>query len=156
MQQYPETNQERAYMHQYQNQYGQYAPQGQIIQNNPYASQPQAVPRQTYLKGRVVNSDADIRPNEVPMDGTASFFPRADGQVVYVKWWGNNGLIEGRTFVPSQDTTVDDASSNNDANKKLDDILDRLGRMEKRLGKPFNPHRNNQQTVAKKEDESHD
>ena len=137
-------------MPQYQNQYGQ------PVQNNPYASQTQAMPRQTYLKGRVVNSDTDIRPNEVPMDGTASFFPRADGQVIYVKWWGNNGLIEGRTFVPSQETTVDDASSNNDANKKLDDILDRLGRMEKRLGRPFNPHRNNQQTVAKKEDESHD
>ena len=76
--------------------------------------------------------------------------------MIYVKWWGNNGLIEGRTFVPSQETTVDAASSNNDANKKLDDILDRLGRMEKRLGRPFNPHRNNQQTVAKKEDESHD
>lgn len=150
MQQYPGMNQERVYMPQYQNQYGQ------PIQNNPYASQTQATPRQTYLKGRVVNSDTDIRPNEVPMDGTASFFPRADGQVIYVKWWGNNGLIEGRTFVPSQETTVDDTSSNNDANKKLDDILDRLGRMEKRLGKSFNPHRNNQQTVAKKEDESHD
>lgn len=61
MQQYPGTNQERAYMHQYQNQYGQYAPQGQIIQNNPYASQPQAVPRQTYLKGRVVKSNEPSR-----------------------------------------------------------------------------------------------
>ena len=155
MQQYPGMNQERAYMPQYPNQYGQYN-MGQPVQNNPYASQIQAMPRQAYLKGRVVNSDTDIRPNEVPMDGTASFFPRADGQVIYVKWWGNNGLIEGRTFVPSQETTVDDTSSNNDANKKLDDILDRLGRMEKRLGKSFNPHRNNQQTVAKKEDESHD
>lgn len=155
MQQYPGTNQERAYMPQYPNQYGQYN-MGQPVQSNPYASQTQAIPRQAYLKGRVVNSDTDIRPNEVPMDGTASFFPRADGQVIYVKWWGNNGLIEGRTFVPSQETTADDASSNNDANKKLDDILDRLGRMEKRLGKSFNPHRKNQQTVAKKEDESHD
>ena len=41
MQQYPGMNQERVYMPQYQNQYGQ------PVQNNPYASQTQAMPRRT-------------------------------------------------------------------------------------------------------------
>lgn len=155
MQQYPGIGQERSYVPQYQNPYGQYSQQTNTIPNNPYTPQPQAVPRQTYLKGRVVNSENDIRPNEVPMDGSVSFFPLGDGKAIYVKWWGNNGLIEGRVFVPAQEDSID-VVSNEGANKKLDDILDRLGRMEKRLGKSFNPHRNNRQTVAIKEGESHD
>lgn len=158
MQQYPVMDQTRIYLPKYQNQYGQYIQQPQSIPNNPYANPPQMQSTPPCLKGRTVSDDSDIRPNDVPTDGSPAFFPRTDGQAIYVKWWESNGLIKGVTFIPSQETTAD-KTVDADTIKKLDDILERLARLEKRLGKPYNPNRSNngqQNVAAKKEDMEHD
>ena len=125
------------------------------IPANPYM-EPASQNRQLSLRGRSVASENDIRPNDIVMDGGVSFFPKDDGQAIFVKWWGSNGLIEGRVFVPAPDTTSDKVEGSN-AEKKLDDILERLVRLEKRLGKPYNPNRSNHQNGSpKKEDVAHE
>ena len=151
MQRYPNNGQMG-----YQGMYPYQMPQQPVpIPANPYSDQTQQN-RQPALRGRMVASETDIRPNDVLMDGGASFFPKDDGQAIYVKWWGSNGLIEGRMFVPAPDTTSDKVEETT-AEKKLDDILERLARLEKRLGKSYNPNRsNNQNGSPKKEDVVHE
>ncbi|MFQ9446386.1 MAG: hypothetical protein ACLR4A_02565 [Christensenellales bacterium] len=140
----------------YQGMYPYQMPQQPIqIPVNPYM-EPASQNRQLNLRGRSVASENDIRPNDIVMDGGVSFFPKDDGQAIFVKWWGSNGLIEGRVFVPAPDTTSDKVEGSN-AEKKLDDILERLVRLEKRLGKPYNPNRSNHQNGSpKKEDVAHE
>lgn len=140
----------------YQGMYPYQMPQQPIqIPANPYM-EPASQNRQLNLRGRSVASENDIRPNDIVMDGGVSFFPKDDGQAIFVKWWGSNGLIEGRVFVPAPDTTSDKVEGSN-AEKKLDDILERLVRLEKRLGKPYNPNRSNHQNGSpKKEDVAHE
>lgn len=140
----------------YQGIYPYQMPQQSIqIPPNPYI-EPASQNRQPGLRGRSVASENDIRPNDIVMDGGVSFFPKDDGQAIFVKWWGSNGLIEGRVFVPAPDTTSDKVEGSN-AEKKLDDILERLVRLEKRLGKPYNPNRSNHQNGSpKKEDVAHE
>lgn len=151
MQRYPENRPVG-----YQGMYPYQMPQQPIqIPANPYM-EPASQNRQLNLRGRSVASENDIRPNDIVMDGGVSFFPKDDGQAIFVKWWGSNGLIEGRVFVPAPDTTSDKVEGSN-AEKKLDDILERLVRLEKRLGKPYNPNRSNHQNGSpKKEDVAHE
>ena len=151
MQRYPENRPVG-----YQGMYPYQMPQQPIqIPANPYM-EPASPNRQLSLRGRSVASENDIRPNDIVMDGGVSFFPKDDGQAIFVKWWGSNGLIEGRVFVPAPDTTSDKVEGSN-AEKKLDDILERLVRLEKRLGKPYNPNRSNHQNGSpKKEDVAHE
>lgn len=151
MQRYPD-NRQMGYQGMYPYQVAQQPIQ---IPANPYM-EPASQNRQLSLRGRSVASENDIRPNDIVMDGGVSFFPKDDGQAIYVKWWGSNGLIEGRVFVPAPDTTSDKVQTSS-AEKKLDEILDRVGRLEKRLGKPYNPNRASHQNGSmKKEDEAHE
>lgn len=75
--------------------------------------QPQQVSQQpTFVQGRVVESEADIKPNEIPMDGSVTFFPKSDYTVVFGKTWTENGTIRSMRFLleqenapPAQDKT---------------------------------------------------
>lgn len=56
-------------------------------------SQPQQ-PQLPLVRGRVIQNEAEVRPNEVNMDGTAlSVFPTMDGQFVLIKQWMADGTI---------------------------------------------------------------
>lgn len=74
----------------YQGMYPYQMPQQPIqIPANPYM-EPASQNRQLSLRGRSVASENDIRPNDIVMDGGVSFFPKDDGQAIFVKWWGSN------------------------------------------------------------------
>lgn len=77
---------------------------------NFYPTYPQIQPMQTYgtpsnppanrnVFGRVVNSETDITPNEVPMDGSVSLFPMADYSKIFAKQWNPDGTIKTTVFV---------------------------------------------------------
>lgn len=72
-------------------------PQPQPIQNTAnYGFMPATTPHQqsaSTLIGRVVNSEQEIRPNEVPMNGTPGIFPINGGKHILVKVWGADGTI---------------------------------------------------------------
>lgn len=101
---------------------------------NPYGgpvAQPQTtvIPQQKIptpvIPGRPIDNPAEIRPNEVPMDGNASFFPTNDGKYIYVKCWSSNG-----TIVTAKYARVDEPEPNSE-DSKIQDILGRLERIEK-------------------------
>lgn len=52
------------------------------------------------LKGRMVNKLDEITPQEVPMDGSMSFFPMPDYSCIYAKIWGQDGMIKTFKYVP--------------------------------------------------------
>lgn len=76
---------------------------------NMFPTYPQVQPMQTYQPsnppvnrtafGRVVNSENDITPNEVPMDGSVSLFPLADYTKIFAKQWNPDGTIKTTVFV---------------------------------------------------------
>lgn len=57
----------------------------------------------TFVQGRVVESEGDIKPNEIPMDGSVTFFPKSDYSVVFGKTWTENGTIRSMRYLLEQE-----------------------------------------------------
>lgn len=103
----------------------------------PYMGQPYAQPQyqqQLYsppmnqapqMSGRVIQNESEIRPNEIPMDGSMSLFPNQDYSVIIAKKWTSDGTLQTFKFVPDKGDIP-----------KQDPILQRLDRIEKLLNRP--------------------
>ena len=81
------------------------------------------------LPGKVITNLQEVRPNEVPMDGSASIFPMNDFSSIYVKAWGPDGNIQTFKFIP-------DVTTNKEVDRgpsEFDKIMERLDSIEKRL-----------------------
>ena len=79
------------------------------------------------MSGRVVSQEADITPQEVPMDGSFSWFPMADGSAVIGKRWNSDGTIQTVRYAPESaepQHTVETVPS------YVSDISSRLDRIE--------------------------
>jgi hypothetical protein len=94
-------------------------------------SQPQRIP--IGIPGRVVKNPNEIRPNDVPMDGSPSYFPTDDGNYIFAKCWNSDGTIRtvryGRIDEAIQESEADISKA----------ILDRLDRIEKALSQKKAP-----------------
>lgn len=79
------------------------------------------------LAGRVVGGPHEVTPNDVPMDGSAAFFPLSDGTAVIAKAWRPDGTIGTVRYVPevSEDEGAEDATT-----VSLMDVMNRLDSME--------------------------
>ena len=95
--------------------------------------------------GRVVNDFAEITANDVPMNGSAAFFPKADGSELQVRSWASNGTIQTIVYRPiqlesaEQGTNIpqNDFTALNDGIKAFrEEILTRLDSIEKSVAKP--------------------
>ena len=68
-------------------------------------TQPQPVwnrPSIPTLAGKIINSLQDVKPNEIPFDGSPSIFPASDFSCIFVKAWGQDGNIQTVKYVPEQ------------------------------------------------------
>lgn len=81
------------------------------------------------LTGRVIQTENEITPNEVAMDGSVSLFPLGDYSAIIAKQWNANGTISTVKYVPVVDNEdgKDVESSKLDTfseqvNKRFDDI----------------------------------
>lgn len=97
------------------------------------------------LSGRMVTTPQEIRPNEVPMDGSVSFFPSSDGSYIYAKFWGPDGNIQTRVFVPEQPSSMEEAQGSSEFNQ----VMARLDKIEQMLAnrgqnRQFYQNRNSQ------------
>lgn len=54
------------------------------------------------IPARFVSSPEEIRPNEVPSDGTLALFPRMDYQEIYARQLNRNNIIDEVTYVPKK------------------------------------------------------
>lgn len=84
------------------------------------------------LPGRQISSIEEIMPNDVPMDGSVSFFPVRDGSCVYAKYWNRQGTIDTIKFVPEMNVVANIEETSGEENP-FQEILRRLDKIEKSL-----------------------
>lgn len=111
----------------YQNMNYNIQPAYQQYGYNPYfqqprIQQPQIEPVQTVnqfqqqipsgINGRVVQSVEMITANDVPMDGSAAFFPMQDMSAIFAKSWNADGTIKTVIFKPVNETVPQNESQN--------------------------------------------
>lgn len=109
---------------------------GNMNYQNPSPQLPTASPAnfRPSLFGRLVGSVEEITVQDVPTDGSASFFPLGDYSCIYAKQWGSNGLIQTVKYVPEK---IEDPSPIVDENLGSA-IMERLSSIEEMLKKQ--PH----------------
>lgn len=79
------------------NQLQQYQQQNMQMQQPQFPGQPTQAPG---IIGRIVNDFSEITANDVPMNGNAAFFPKADGSELQVRSWSSNGTIQTVVYKP--------------------------------------------------------
>lgn len=105
------------YQNQFQSTYQPY------IQQVPTTTPTASIPT---LTGHLVASPDEIKPNDIPMNGQAAYFPSNDGKVIYAKAWNTDGSIATVRYVaesaeetPAQPTLIDIANQL----QNIEDIL---------------------------------
>lgn len=81
------------------------------LQQFQQALQPQQVLQPTQMSGanqfatlgKMVDSVDVVKATDIPMDGNAYYFPKADGTEVYMKRWLPNGTTETTVYKPILD-----------------------------------------------------
>lgn len=101
----------------------------------PPATQQPVYPK--YIPGHIVNTIAEVVPNDVPMNGSISVFPTSDGQNIFTKAWNADGTISTVRYerISEEDTPL---QSPQEDSLKL--IMDKLEAIESKLN--YNRSRN--------------
>ena len=143
-------------MQTYQNFYSQMSNYGQMMPN-PYMDrmaqlqqyqqnlQQPIVPAQTPVSnqmsalGKMVDSIDVVKATDIPMDGNAYYFPKADGTEVYCKQWLQNGTTRILTFKPVFEDNPNNLSSDTEklkislSDEVTDVFMKRFDELEKRI-----------------------
>ena len=143
-------------MQPYQNFYSQMSNYGQMMPN-PYMDrmaqlqqyqqnlQQPIVPAQTPVSnqmsalGKMVDSIDVVKATDIPMDGNAYYFPKADGTEVYCKQWLQNGTTRILTFKPVFEDNPNNLSSDTEklkislSDEVTDVFMKRFDELEKRI-----------------------
>ena len=123
----------------------------------PTYTYPQFQPTQTYTSpsnhpvnrsifGRIVTSENDITPNEVPMDGTVSLFPLVDYSKIFAKQWNPDGTIKTTVFVMEvpQEGSSQTPTFEEEVFRRLDSIEKKLNGRGRKYHKSYNNNGNSQ------------
>ena len=107
--------------------------------------------------GKIVDSIDVVKATDIPMDGNAYYFPKADGTEVYCKQWLQNGTTRILTFKPVFEDNPNNVSSNTEklkfdlSDKATDTLMKRFDDIEKRLDDFFGKQTSKTSTRTKKE-----
>lgn len=89
--------------------------------------------------GKMVDSIDVVKATDIPMDGNAYYFPKADGTEVYCKQWLQNGTTRILTFKPVFDDNTNNLSSYEEkfkislSDEVTDVFMKRFDELEKRF-----------------------
>ena len=131
-----------------QNSYIERLNQLQQYQQNMQMQQPQFMGQPTQapgIIGKIVNDFSEITANDVPMNGSAAFFPKADGTELQVRSWSSNGTIQTVVYRPVFDQNgaegtnipqMDFNALNEDVRALREEISARFDRLEQSMVKP--------------------
>ena len=98
-----------------------------------------SVANQMSTLGKMVDSIDVVKATDIPMDGNAYYFPKADGTEVYCKQWLQNGTTRILTFKPVFEDKPNNVSSDTEKLKisLSDDVTEvfmkRFDELEKRI-----------------------
>lgn len=91
------------------------------------------------LTGRIIQTENEITPNEVAMDGSVSLFPLVDYSAIIAKQWNANGTISTIKYVP----VVDNEDSKDIEPSKLDTLTEQVNKRFDNLEKLLTSRSNN-------------
>lgn len=103
---------------------------GQPNLANAMANQRPIIP----IRGRIVTSEQDIVPAEIPMDGSICLFMTEDCKKVIAKRWNSNGVLQSIIYSISSNEQAQSECQNGDNTGELKAQLDRIENMLKRQG----------------------
>lgn len=122
-----------------------YADRMNFLQNYQQSLQQPIVPTQTPVSnqmttlGKMVDSIDVVKAADIPMDGNAYYFPKADGTEVYCKQWLQNGTTRILTFKPVLEDNPNNVSSDTEklkiglSDEVTDVFMKRFDELEKRI-----------------------
>ena len=150
MQQFPNYSQMNNPYAQMNNIYAQpnnpYSDRMNFLQNYQQSLQQPVVPtqmsgaNQMSALGKMVDSIDVVKATDIPMDGNAYYFPKADGTEVYCKQWLQNGTTRILAFKPVLDDNPNNVSTDTEKLKiSLSDevtevFMKRFDELEKQIG----------------------
>ena len=115
------------------------------LQQYQQSLQQPIVPTQTPVSnqmsalGKMVDSIDVVKATDIPMDGNAYYFPKADGTEVYCKQWLQNGTTRILTFKPVFDDNTNNVSTDTEklkislSDEVTDVFMKRFDELEKRF-----------------------
>ena len=115
------------------------------LQQYQQSLQQPIVPTQTPVSnqmsalGKMVDSIDVVKATDIPMDGNAYYFPKADGTEVYCKQWLQNGTTRILTFKPVLEDNPNNVSSDTEkfkiclSDEVTDVFMKRFDELEKRI-----------------------
>ena len=115
------------------------------LQQYQQSLQQPIVPAQTPVSnqmsalGKIVDSIDVVKATDIPMDGNAYYFPKADGTEVYCKQWLQNGTTRILTFKPVFEDNPNNVSSDTEklkislSDEVTDVFMKRFDELEKRI-----------------------
>ena len=89
--------------------------------------------------GKMVDSIDVVKATDIPMDGNAYYFPKADGTEVYCKQWLQNGTTRILTFKPYFEDNHNNLSSDTEkfkiglSDEVTEVFMKRFDELEKRI-----------------------
>ena len=89
--------------------------------------------------GKMVDSIDVVKATDIPMDGNAYYFPKADGTEVYCKQWLQNGTTRILTFKPVLEDSLNNLPSDTEklkislSEEVTDVFMKRFDELEKRF-----------------------
>lgn len=89
--------------------------------------------------GKIVDSIDVVKAADIPMDGNAYYFPKADGTEVYCKQWLQNGTTRILTFKPVFEDNPNNLSSDTEklkisiSDEVTEVFMKRFDELEKRI-----------------------
>ena len=89
--------------------------------------------------GKMVDSIDVVKATDIPMDGNAYYFPKADGTEVYCKQWLQNGTTRILTFKPVLEDNPNNVSSETEklkiglSDEVTEVFMKRFDELEKRI-----------------------
>ena len=122
-----------------------YADRMNFLQNYQQSLQQPIVPTQTPVSnqmsalGKMVDSIDVVKATDIPMDGNAYYFPKADGTEVYCKQWLQNGTTRILTFKPVLEDNPNNVSSDTEklkisiSDEVTEVFMKRFDELEKRI-----------------------
>ena len=117
------------YMQQMPQQMAQLSSQNMFNSNNFLGQNisQQPPPQQSYINGKVVDSEDILKVTEIPMGGYG-VFPKADFSEIYMKYWKDNGTTEIVTFKP-----VEQKNSILEQENAIKQILEKIEQLDQKL-----------------------
>ena len=115
------------------------------LQQYQQSLQQPIVPTQTPVSnqmsalGKMVDSIDVVKATDIPMDGNAYYFPKADGTEVYCKQWLQNGTTRILTFKPVLEDNPNNVSSDTEklkiglSDEVTEVFMKRFDELEKRI-----------------------